>query len=104
MAAPYSPGDSAVWLSSEQHGLSVHQAVVLHLEPEGENWRVETTHGTETVGPEGSGARLLPMDPELAEEFARLGDGYAVLPTMPEQEREQKREIDGHDQERGLGL
>ena len=104
MAAPYSPGDSAVWLSSEQHGLSVHQAVVLHVELDGESWRVETTHGTETVGPGGSGARLLPMDPELAEEFARLGDGYAVLPTIPEREHEQTRGIDGHDRERGLGL
>jgi hypothetical protein len=104
MAAPYSLGDSAVWLESNEHGLSVHQAVVLHVEPEGENWRVETTHGSELVGGNGSGARLLPMDPELAEEFARLGDGYAVLPTVPEQEREveKRRERDGH--ERGLGL
>jgi hypothetical protein len=44
------------------------------------------------------------MDPELAEEFARLGDGYVVLPTIPERDREQNREIDGHDRERGLGL
>jgi hypothetical protein len=32
-----------------------------------------------------------------------LGDGYAVLPTIPEREREQKREIDGHERERGWG-
>jgi hypothetical protein len=104
MAAPYVPGDSCVFLESQQHGLSVHQAVVLQVEPEGDHWRVETTHGAELVGDDGSGPRLLPMDPELAEEFARLGDGYAVLPTMPERERDQKRDIDGHDRERGLGL
>jgi hypothetical protein len=104
MAAPYSPGDSVVFLESNPHGLSVHQAIVMAVQPEGERWRVETTHGAEVVGDDGSGARLLPMDPELAEEFGRLGDGYVVLPTMPEREREQKREIDGHDRERGLGL
>jgi hypothetical protein len=102
MAAPYSPGSSAVWLESTPHGLSVHQAVVLRVQPEGENWRVEITHGSEIVGEDGSGARLLPMDPELAEEFARLGDGYAVLATMPEREREPEREVDGHNRERGL--
>jgi hypothetical protein len=51
--APYVPGDSAVSLESTQHGLSVHQAVVLAVEPEGENWRVETTHGAELVGEDG---------------------------------------------------
>jgi hypothetical protein len=60
----------------------------MSIQSEGENWRVETTHGAELVGSDGSGARLLPIDPELAEEFARLGDGYALLPTQPERERE----------------
>jgi hypothetical protein len=99
-AAPFVPGTTVVWLEEQPHGLSVHQAVVLDIQPEGENWRVETTHGTEIVGADGSGARLLPMDPELAIEFARLGDGYAVLPTKGlEQEREPERgrEIDGRE-------
>jgi hypothetical protein len=103
-ASPYAPGTTVVWLDDRPFGLSVHQAVVVEIQPEGENWRVTTTHGTEIIGPDGSGARVLPMDDELAQEFARLGDGYAVLPTMPEREREPEREIDGHDRERGRGL
>jgi hypothetical protein len=97
MPAPYSPGASVVWLESNDHGLTVHQAIVMAVQPEDDHWRVETTHGSELVGEDGSGARLLPMDPELAEEFARLGDGYAVLPAKG---LERERDIDG--QERGL--
>jgi hypothetical protein len=102
MIAPYVPGATVVWLDTTEHGLSAHQAFVLEIRPEGENWRVMTSHGAELVGPDGSGARLLPMDPELSEEFAKWGDGFAVLPTQPEREREAERGRDIDGRERGL--
>jgi hypothetical protein len=101
MTAPYAPGEAVVWLNPTEHGLSAHQTFVLEIRPEGENWRVMTSHGAELVGPDGSGARVLPMDPELSEEFAKWGDGFSVLPTIPEREREAERgkDIDGQERE-----
>lgn len=81
--APYQRGDQAIWLEADERGLRAYRAEVVGVSQEAYDlWSVATTHGHERVDSRGEGPRLLPMDPELAEDLASHGDGYLIEPTV----------------------
>ena len=58
---------------------------MLTVEREGMGWTVETDHGREVVDHRGEGSRLLPIDDELARDFARHdGEPFVVKSTAQE--------------------
>lgn len=104
MSAPYERGQSAAWLEFDENGMRVYQASVVGVSKEATDlWLVSTTHGQERVNDRGEGPRLVPVDPEIAEEFARRGDGFLVESTVRDIDRELNKSLDWQSFERKLG-
>ena len=86
MAPPLRPGDRVAWLSADGDGVRVEEATVLTVEREGMGWTVETDSRREVVDHRGERtAGLLPIDDELARDFARHdGEPFVVQSTAQE--------------------
>jgi hypothetical protein len=104
MAGPYAPGDSVAVLKNDPEGMRVHRATVTEVtQVERDTWRVVTTHGDEIVDRGGEGPSLVPVDPQLAQEFAEKGDGFLVESTVRDIERHLDQSLDWQSLERNLG-
>jgi hypothetical protein len=104
MAPPLRPGDRVAWLSADGDGVRVEEATVLSVEREGMGWTAETDHGREVVDHRGEGSRLLPIDDELARDFARHdGEPFVVQSTAQEIEADLDPLLDWDTFERELG-
>ena len=94
MTAPYRVGVPAVFLELDDDGMRASQVAVLRVEPVGNAWRVETTLGRDVVNEHGEGGRIVPMDAELAQEFAERGSSFVVRSTLHDIEKDLDRSID----------
>jgi hypothetical protein len=104
MTAPYERGQSAAWLEFDENGMKVYRAEVVGVSKEAyDTWLVSTTHGQERVNDRGEGPRLVPVDTEIAEEFARRGDGFLVESTVRDIDRELDQSLDWQSFEQDLG-
>jgi hypothetical protein len=104
MDAPYERGQSAAWLAFDENGMRVFQASVVGVSKEATDvWLISTTHGQERVNDQGEGPRLVPIDPEIAKEFARRGDGFLVESTVRDIDRRLDQSLDWQSFEQDLG-
>jgi hypothetical protein len=79
--APYERGDVAAWMVIDPDGMRVYRAEVIGTDRlTHEEWRVMTTHGESTTDSRGVGASIVPIDEEIARDFAEKGDGFLVEP------------------------
>ena len=69
MTAPFRTGSPAVFITDHPDGMQVELTAVLRVRPDGDGWLVDTSAGTEWVDQRGEGARLVPLDAEMAVEF-----------------------------------
>jgi hypothetical protein len=103
-ASPFRRGDMCAWLEFDEKGMRVFQATVVGISQEAyQSWRVATTHGTEIVDDRGEGPRLVPIDADIAEDFARQGDGFLVESTVRDIDRELDQSLDWQSFEQDLG-
>jgi hypothetical protein len=103
-APPFERGQSAAWLAFDENGMRVYRAEVVGVSKEAtDTWLISTTHGQERVNDGGEGPRLVPVDTEIAKEFARRGDGFLVESTVRDIDRELNKSLDWQSFERGLG-
>jgi len=72
----------AVWISDHEDGMQVERTAVIRVRPDGDGWLVDTLAGTERVDATGEGARLVPLDPEMASEFEERGQSFVVRATV----------------------
>jgi hypothetical protein len=104
MDAPYTRGDSAAWLAFDERGMKVFQAEVVGVAKEATDlWLIATTHGEERVNDQGEGPRLVPIDTEIAKEFASRGDGFLVESTVRDIDRRLDQSLDWQSFEQDLG-
>ena len=104
MAGPYAPGDSVAYLEHDPQGMRVHQATVVEVtQIERETWRIVTTHGDEIVDRGGEGPSLVPIDPQIAQEFVEKGDGFLIESTVRDIEQSLDQSLDWQTLERNLG-
>ena len=88
MTAPYRVGDPVVFLELDDDGMRASQVAVLRVEPVGNAWGVETTLGRDVVNEHGEGGRIVPMDGELAQEFAERGSRFVVRSKLHDVEKD----------------
>jgi hypothetical protein len=103
MDAPFGRGDTCAWLEFDERGMKVYRAEVVGVSKEATDlWLVSTTHGQERVNDQGEGPSLVPVDTEIAEEFARRGDGFLVESTVRDIERHLDQSLDWQSFEQNL--